>query len=100
MTTTPGIADFHCDIGDAPILTWRVYSDADKTTPADATVTLTVKAPDGTTTTPSVTHSATGVYSVTVSMTASGPWLYRWQATGAVQAADEGRILVRQSGVL
>ena len=100
MTATPSIRDFSCDIGDAPTLSWAIYSDAAKTTPADATVVLTVKAPDGTTSTPSVTHGGTGQYSSTVEMTAAGTWTYRWVATGALLAADEGRIIVRESGVL
>lgn len=100
MTATPGVRDFTCDIGDAPTISWALYSDAAKTTPIDATVVLTVKAPDGTTSTPSVTHDGTGQYSATVEMTAAGTWQYRWAATGAVIAADEGRIIVRESGVL
>lgn len=100
MTATPGIRDFTCDIGDAPTISWALYSDAAKTTPIDATVTLTVKAPSGTTSTPSVSHDGTGEYSATVEMTAAGTWLYRWLATGTVKAADEGRIIVRESGVL
>lgn len=100
MTATPGIRDHTCDIGDAPTLSWALFSDADKTTPVDATVVLTVKAPDGTSSTPSVNHDGTGEYSATVEMTAAGTWRYRWSATGAVKAADEGRIIVRESGVL
>lgn len=100
MTATPGVRDHACDIGDAPTLSWALYSDAAKTTPVDATVTLTVLAPDGTSSTPSVTHGSTGQYSATVEMTAAGTWQYRWAATGAVIAADEGRIIVRDSGVL
>ena len=100
MTATPGVRDHTCDIGDAPTLSWALFSDADKTTPIDATVVLTVKAPDGTTTTPSVSHDGTGEYSASVEMTTAGTWRYRWSATGAVKAADEGRIIVRESGVL
>lgn len=100
MTSTPGVAAFACDIGDAPTLSWTIYSDAAKTIPINATVTLTVKAPDGTTSTPAVSHDGTGQYSATVEMTAAGPWQYRWVATGTVKAADEGLISVRRSGVL
>lgn len=100
MTATPGVRDFTCDIGDEPTLSWALYSDAAKTTPVDATVVLTVKAPDGTTDTPAVAHDGTGQYSSAVEMTASGTWTYRWSATGVLLAADEGRIIVRESGVL
>jgi hypothetical protein len=88
------------DIGDAPTFAWLVYADAAKTTPTDATVVLRVKAPDGTVTTPSVTHVGTGSYSARVTLSAAGPWSYRWEATGAVIAADEGQVQVRPSGVL
>lgn len=100
MTATPGVRDFTCDIGDAPTLYWNLYTDPDKTSPTDATVVLTVKAPYGTTSTPSVIHDGTGQYRATVEMTAAGTWTYRWSATGEVLAADEGRIIVRESGVL
>lgn len=100
MTATPGVRDFSCDIGDAPTLSWALYSDAAKTTPVDATVVLTVKAPSGATSTPSVNHDGTGEYSATVEMTTAGTWTYRWSATGTIKAADEGRIIVRESGVL
>ncbi len=100
MIPTPGVRDHTCDIGDAPTLSWALYSDVAKTTPIDATVTLTVKAPDGTTSTPSVSHDGTGEYSATVEMTASGTWWYRWKATGAIKASDRGRILVLESDFL
>jgi hypothetical protein len=88
------------DIGDHPTLLWYLYSDEDRTTPSDATVALTVKAPDGTTITPSVTHVATGQYSAAVSITMPGTWSYRWVATGALVAADEGQFSARPSNVL
>ena len=88
------------DIGDAPTLTWRLYSDQAKTIPADATVELSVKKPDGTSLTPDVDHVETGVYSAVVDIDQYGPWRYRWVATGALKAAEEGTIQVRKSLVL
>lgn len=87
------------DIGDAPTLTWLLYSDAAKTTLADATVALTVMKPDGTSLTPSVTHVGTGSYSSTITPTIPGRWRYRWAATGALVAAEEGMFVVREREV-
>lgn len=33
--------------------------------------------------------SGTGVYYVDLSLTKPGHWFYRWEGTGAIQAADE-----------
>lgn len=60
-------------------------------------VTLTVRAPDGTTTTPTPANTATGVYEATVSADQAGTWIYRWQGTGTVVGADEGTFYVGHS---
>lgn len=88
------------DIGDSPTLTWLLYSDAAMTTPADATVVVTVKKPTGATVTPSVTHVGTGSYSAVVDCDVAGSWTVRWVATGALKAAEEMTFDVRRSGVL
>jgi hypothetical protein len=63
------------------------------------TVVLTVKAPDGTTSTPSVTNEAAlGAFSAQVSATTEGTWHYRWVGTGNEFAgAREHRFYVRRS---
>ena len=78
---------------DQPIrLTFRTYSDAAQTTLADATaVTLYVRDPAGTETTPTVTHDSTGTYHYDLTPSLAGHYSVHWKATGAVATAtDEG----------
>lgn len=58
----------------------------------DGTVTLTVRHPDGTETTPAPTNESTGVYVADVALDASGVWQYHWTSTGAVLAAESGAL--------
>ncbi len=80
------------DLGDGVNLEHEVRNRDDQLT--DASVVLTLTAPDGTATTPAVTHAATGVYQVTVVPDATGPWIYRWQVTGAVTDVAYGNFTV------
>lgn len=69
-------------------------------TPTNPTaVACTVEAPDGTTTTPSVTSSGSGVYYVDLTLDQAGTWLVEWQGTGAVIAAADQVIYARASKV-
>ncbi len=70
---------------------------------ADPT-TSTVKtlAPDGTVVTktnadPEVTSPATGDWVYDLTLDQEGVWTYRWEGVGAVVAAGENTLLVRQS---
>jgi hypothetical protein len=69
------------DLGDTVPLQHRVYSNGSLSA---ATVALTVTAPDGTTTTPSVTTSSTGIYNAVVPTDQTGTWFYAWSVSGAV----------------
>jgi len=60
----------------------------------DATVTLTMTAPDGTISTPAVTHDGTGLYHADVTFDQAGDWLKLWSASGAVVAPDVDQIHV------
>jgi hypothetical protein len=85
------------DIGDEVLLTWPLTDTAG--TPQDATtVVLTVTAPDGTISTPTVAHPSTGTYTATVTPGSAGMWGFRWQATGSGVAAEDGAFLVRRQG--
>ena len=70
---------------------------------ADPTaVTLKVKNPAGTTTTytyalTTVTRDSLGVFSKQVTLDSVGTWRSRWEATGAVIAAQEGALTVRRT---
>jgi hypothetical protein len=45
-------------------------------------------------------RDSAGNYHVDVSVDSSGRWHYRWESTGAGQAAEEGQFIVDASGVL
>jgi hypothetical protein len=83
------------DIGDVVRLT-ATFSNA-AGAPTDTTAVLTVKKPDGTSSTPAVTHGTRGVYSSDVPIDQPGVWSYRFVGTGAVTSAGGGRLYVRRS---
>jgi hypothetical protein len=83
------------DIGDEVLLTWPL-TDTDGTPQDATTVVLTVTAPDGTASTPTVAHPSTGTYTATVTPDSAGMWGFRWQATGSGIAAEDGAFLVRR----
>lgn len=66
---------------------------------ADTTAVCTVKAPDGTITTPSVVHDSTGVYHADITLDQAGMWYIEWQGTVTVIAAGDVAISVRRSFV-
>ncbi len=84
------------DTGDLPQVqvTWTNLAGA----LTDATTVLTVTAPDGTITTPAVTHGTTGVYTATFTVTLAGTYSYKWTASGALTAVEESQIEVRPAG--
>ncbi len=89
------------DIGDLTVVEAN-FSDAE--TPVDpTTVTLRIMAPDEMTTTwvfgtnPEVTNPTVGNYRALIKLDLSGLWHYRWESTGAGQAAEEGALRVRPS---
>lgn len=66
---------------------------------ADTTAVCSVKAPDGTITTPSVVHDSTGVYHADITLDQAGTWYIEWQGSGAVIAAGDSAISARASYV-
>jgi hypothetical protein len=82
------------DLGDSVKLTFLVQA-GDPLVPTNATVVLTVTAPDGTTSTPATNNPATGTYNAAVAATQAGLWLYRWVATGAATTAEDGQFYVQ-----
>lgn len=63
--------------------------------PTDATMSLTVTRPDGSTLVSGVgltiTHTGTGAYSCNVATNQAGTWLYVWTASGAAIGVDDGQ---------
>jgi hypothetical protein len=89
------------DIGDPVPLAVTIYNSTGAA--ADATaVAVTVTAPDGTSSTPSVSHDGTGLYSATITPTVAGRFVVRWVATGsnassytdAIDVSDPDRLIV------
>ncbi|MGE3622492.1 MAG: hypothetical protein AB7H77_01280 [Bdellovibrionales bacterium] len=80
------------------------FADIDGTPGDPSTVTLRVKKPDATVTVHTypgdVTKSGTGTYYFDLPLTDSGDWYYRFEGTGAVQAAGEQGFHVYRSNVL
>lgn len=68
------------------------------------TVTAIIRAPAGTETTlvfgadSALVKDSTGVYHVDIATNAAGRWLYRFEGTGAAEAAGERVFLVEESG--
>ncbi len=82
------------DLGDRVTLSTTLRDAAGE--PTDATVTLTLWSPAGVVTTPAVTDPAgAGTYEVQLEPDEIGQWLYRWTATGLVEAVDGGSFRVR-----
>lgn len=50
--------------------------------------------PEGT-----IARTATGIFFATALMTEAGVWLYEWKATGAVELADPGELVVREDQI-
>lgn len=74
------------------------FTAGDPPVPADpGTVTVTVRAPDGSTSTPTVSNMGTGEYRADVTATLAGMWVYRWTGAGAVVGVDEGTFTVLAS---
>jgi hypothetical protein len=83
------------DVGDSARLSFTVTIDG---TPTDATVSVTVTKPDGSTVVVSggsLTHTTgTGVYATVLATDQAGLWAYRWTATGAATTAEDGSFIV------
>lgn len=60
----------------------------------DASIVLTVYAPDGTNSTPALTHPSTGVYTASTTVSQIGQWTYATQSTGAAAGAAKQRFSV------
>lgn len=82
---------------DQPVrLSFSTFSDATRQTPGDATtVTLTIQAPDGTTTDftlagSQIVHDSTGNYHYDYTPAAPGHYEYHWKSTGAVTTSQSG----------
>jgi len=83
------------DLGDSVLLTFTVkILVGGVLTLTNATVALTLTAPDGTHPAASVSNTSTGIYQATVAPDQAGEWTFRWVATGAATTAEDGAFLV------
>ena len=88
------------DIGDVVRLTGTFSVDGVDTDPT--TVTLKVKDPSKNVATytyalAELTKSDTGIYYRDISLDEGGIWWYRWEGTGTVESAEEGKFGVSMS---
>jgi hypothetical protein len=83
------------DVGDQVTVTTTVLV---ANVPTDATVTVTITAPDGTTSAPAVSHTGTGQYAATFTATMAGNYLVHWAAAGAAVGVDEYQLYVQPAG--
>jgi hypothetical protein len=90
------------DIGDLVRLS-ASFTDSDLVSRDPTAVTVRVKTPSGVATAyvygidASVVKDSTGHYHIDVSVTETGIYRWRWEGTGAIQAAEEASITVRSS---
>lgn len=84
------------DVGDVWIPQLTVKNAAGALT--DATVSVTITDPSAATSTPSVTHVGTGVYTASVLLAEVGPWQARWSASGTVTGVEVQFAYVRRLG--
>ncbi len=61
----------------------------------NATVSVVVTKPDGTTSSPTVNTTGTGLYNAVVTADQAGLWTYVWTASGAVVAVEDGQFDVK-----
>lgn len=84
------------------------FTQSDGVTVIDpTTVLLFIQTPDGvvaeytTSTTPGIMKVSTGIYYLQIEVSQSGPWIYKWQGTGAVNiTSPDVYFQVNQSAVL
>lgn len=87
------------DIGDVAELT-GTFTDPDTGALVDpAVVTCTVRHPDTTTSSPTVTRTSTGVYVAEQDIDDDGTWWYAFDGEGIAQASAEKRFEVRKRRV-
>jgi hypothetical protein len=79
--------------GDSAKLTYLLTDEDD--VPTNATVVLTVTAPDGTPSNPSPTNPTTGTYKATIAITDDGVWRFKWVATGTLTDTEDGWFTVQ-----
>jgi uncharacterized protein YfaS (alpha-2-macroglobulin family) len=86
------------DRGDEVVLA-TVITDTRTKAPVDpATVAVTVRKPDKTIVTPTVSHDGLGTYEASVIADQTGRWFYQWSTTGGdYVGADERHFSVRPS---
>lgn len=84
------------DIGDG-VRVDALFSDLSGVVADPTFVVFRVLNPHGIETTPTVIRVSTGSYYADFTVTARGTWTYRWEGTGVLIAAEEGRFAVRPS---
>lgn len=87
------------DVGDSAVLTATFTVSGTNTDPT--TVTLYVNDPSGNVSSytyagGTITKTATGIYTKTITLDEAGTWPYLWVTTGTAAAAEEGSLSVEK----
>ena len=75
-----------------------VFTNSAGTAVDPTTVTVRVRAPSGTVTTPAATKDSVGNYHVDIDANTEGTWHYRFEGTGSNQGASEHQFVI-ENGV-
>lgn len=84
------------DIGDTAHIA-ITFADQNGVPTDPSTVTLTIQAPDNTSTSPTPINDGTGLYHYDLALAMSGIYRFKWVGTGLVAAVEEGEIAVKES---
>ncbi len=92
------------DVGDLVRIS-AVFTDKDGEFGNPTVTTFKITDPSGDTTTyvysidEELVRDSTGHFHVDISIDQAKTWYYRWEGTGALQAAEEGRLVARRSRI-
>lgn len=87
------------DVGDGPTL-WIEFRDTAGSLADPTDVVLTMRKPDGSTSTPPPTHPSLGRYEAAIEFDQHGRWDFHWQGSGGVVAAARAYATVERSRAL
>lgn len=84
-------------VGDVAVLQGTFTNTGTGSLVDPTSITMAVRAPDGTKTTPSPSKISTGVYQYNLPLTEPGVWRWRMVSTGTGQAANQSDLNVTEN---
>ena len=87
------------DVGDRVNIRYLAYDNTvSPPVLVDTTMALTVTDPNGSSTTPSITHTSTGQYDASFTLNLAGVWRWAWTASGTVVDVESDSVLAADPG--